>query len=110
MLGKEQHLPGNTAMTYEVILLNSDIRGPMIGAFRLGLVYDGEQQAELEYHWDETRFTAVFHGHAPGLPVPAHPSILLQKPIAAIYALKTDEHALPTDVFRVHRVTIDIDS
>lgn len=97
-------------MTYEITLLNSDIRGPAAGAFRLGLVHDEALQAELEYHWDETHFAAIFHGHAPSLPVPAHPSLLLQKPIAAMQDLKTEDTALPTDVFLNHRVTIDIDS
>jgi len=97
-----------TNMTYEIKLLNADIRSPMDGEFRLGLVYEGEQKAELEYHWDATQFTAVFHGHAPSLPVPAHPTILIQKPIAAMLALKTEDHKLPTDVFMDHCVTIDL--
>lgn len=95
-------------MTYEIVLLSADIRDPMSGEFRLGLVYEGEQKAELEYHWNETQFTAVFHGHASSLPVPAHPTILIQKPIAAMLTLKTKEHTLPTDVFMDHRVTIDL--
>ena len=62
----------------------------------------------MEYRWDETRFTAIFHGYAPGLPVPAHPTVLLHKPMAAIRALMTDAHRVPTDVFRDHRVSIDL--
>ncbi len=95
-------------MTYEITLLSTDIRDVMDGEFRLGLNYEGTQHAELEYHWDATQFTAVFHGHAPSLPVPAHPSTLIQRPIAAMLALKTENHALPTDVFKDHSVTIDL--
>jgi len=95
-------------MTYEITLLEADIRNPMDGNMRLGLVYEGEQKAELEYHWDDTRFTAVFHGHAPSLPVPAHPTILLQAPIASLYALKTDAHRLITDVFQDHQIIINL--
>lgn len=98
----------DTELTYEITLLNADIRGPMNGEFRLGLVYEGEQKAELEYHWNDNQFTAVFHGHAPSLPVPAHPTIFIQKTIAAMWALKTEDHALPTDVFKDHCVTIDL--
>lgn len=95
-------------MTYEITLLEADIREPMNGNMRLGLVHEGEQKAELEYHWDDSQFTAVFHGNAPALPIPAHPTALLQKPIAAIYALKTDAHRLPTDVFKDHQISIDL--
>lgn len=93
-------------MTYEITLIDSDIRDAMDGEFRLGLVYDGEQKAELEYHWDATKFTAVFRGHAPGLPIPTHPTTLIQKSIAAMLALKTENHNFPTDVFKDHCVTI----
>lgn len=95
-------------MTYKITLLEADIRDPMKGNMRLGLVHEGEQKAELEYRWDDSEFVAVFHGNAPGLPVPAHPTVLLQKPIAAIYALKSDAHRLPTDVFKDHEVSIDV--
>lgn len=95
-------------MTYEVTLIDSDIRDAMDGEFRLGLIYDGEQKAELEYRWDATQFTAVFHGHAPSLPIPAHPTTLIQKPIAAMLALKTKNHNFLTDVFKDHCVTIDL--
>lgn len=94
-------------MTYEITLLEADIRNPMDGNMRLGLVYEGEQKAELEYNWDDTHFTAIFHGHAPSLPVPAHPTALLQKPIATIYSLKTDEHLLITDVFKDHQIKVN---
>jgi len=97
-------------MTYEITLLSADIRDPMDGEFRLGLVYEGDQKAELEYRWDATHFTAVFHGHAPSLPVPAHPTVLIQKPIAAMLALKTKDDALPTDVFMEHCITIDLNT
>lgn len=94
-------------MTYEITLLEADISGPLNGNMRLGLIYEGEQKAELEYSWDDTQFTAVFHGLAPTLPIPAHPTTLLQKPIAAIFALKTDAHRLPTDVFKDYQISID---
>lgn len=97
-------------MTYELTLLNTDIRNPMDGEFRLGLIHEGEQIAALEYHWDATKFTAVFHGHAPSLPVSAHPTVLLQKTIAAMLALKTEGHALLTDIFLDRRVTIDLNN
>lgn len=95
-------------MTYEITLLEADIKGPAAGKMRFGLVHEGEQKAELEYRWDDTQFTAVYHGNAPSLPVPAHPVTLLQRPIAAIHALKTDAHRFPTDVFQDHQVTIDL--
>ncbi len=95
-------------MTYEITLLEADISGPMNGIMRLGLVHEGKQKAELAYNWDADQFTAVFHGNAPTLPVPAHPMVLLQKPIAEIYALKTDAHRLPTDVFKDHQISIDL--
>lgn len=95
-------------MTYEITLLEAEISDPMNGAMRLGLVHEGEKKAELEYQWDASKFTAVFHGNAPSLPEPAHPTVLLQKPIAAIQALKIDEHRLPTDVFKDHCVFINL--
>ena len=95
-------------MTYEITLLEADIRAPMDGNMRLGLVYKNDLKAELEYHWDDKQFTAVFHGHAPSLPVPGHPTTFLQLPIAAIQALKTDAHQYPTDVFKDHHVTIEL--
>ena len=94
-------------MTYEITLLEADIRDPMDGNMTLGLSHNGEQKAKLEYVWDAGKFLAVFHGHAPGLPGPAHPTVLLQRPIAALYALKTDDHRLITDVFRDHKITIE---
>lgn len=94
-------------MTYEITLKEADIRDPMNGNMRLVLEHEGENMAELEYNWDSTKFSAIFHGHAPSLPVPAHPTALLQKPISAIYALKTEAHRLPTDVFKDHQVFIE---
>ncbi|MBV1868999.1 MAG: hypothetical protein KUG69_14010 [Marinosulfonomonas sp.] len=95
-------------MTYKITLLEADIRDPMDGTMSLGLSHKGEQKATLEYTWDAGKFSAVFHGHAPGLPVPAHPTVLLQRPIAALYALKTDAHRLITDVFQDHQITIEL--
>lgn len=94
--------------TYDLTLLEADIRNPMDGSMTLGLIYEGERKAKMEYRWDAEAFTAVFHGNAPSLPFPAHPTELLQRPIAALYALKTDAHRLITDVFQDHPVTIDL--
>lgn len=95
-------------MTYEIALIEADIAGAMQGKMRLGLDYGGNRKAELAYEWDETHFTAKFIGNARNLPVPAHPVVLLSKPITAMYSLKTEHHRLPTDVFRDHLVTIEI--
>ncbi len=95
-------------MTYQITLLEQEINGPLDGNMRLGLVHSGEQKAELEYRWDGTQFMAVFHGIANELPVPAHPVALLEKSITTMYALMTDAHRLPTDVFQDHQVSIDI--
>lgn len=94
-------------MTYRITLIEADIRDPMDGTMLLGLNYEGEQKATLEYSWDAKKFTAVFHGHAPSLPVPAHPTTLLQAPIAELYAHKTDAHRLITDVFQDHQIIIN---
>ena len=97
-------------MTYEVTLIDADIRSPMDGEMRLGLKHQENLVAELEYQWDDSKFTATFHGHAPSLPVPAHPTLLIEQPIAAIGQLKTDAHWLPSDVFLDNRVFITIES
>lgn len=96
-------------MTYQITLIEADIASAMQGRMSLGLDYAGARKAELAYEWDETHFTAKFVGNAPSLPVPAHPVVLLSKPITAMYALKTEHHRLPTDVFRDHLVTIEIE-
>lgn len=95
-------------MTYEIALLEADIRNAMDGNMLLALRHAGEQRATLEYHWTAEKFTAVFHGHAPSLPAPAHPTYLLHKPIAALRALKTDAHQRIVDVFLDHPVTFEI--
>ncbi len=95
-------------MTYEITLLAADIRDPMDGSMVLGLNYEGKQQAKLAYEWDSEKFSAVFHGHAPSLPVPAHPAVLLNEPIVALYALKTKDHQMITDVFQDHQVIIHL--
>lgn len=95
-------------MHYEIALMEADIRDAMLGSMRLGLMFGGECKAELEYRWDDKTFTATFHGHAPSLPQPAHPTQLLRDPIAAIQALKTRPEQLPTDIFRNHAVSIEI--
>jgi len=91
-------------MTYEVTLISADIRSPMDGEMRLGLEYEGARTAEIEYHWDDKQFTAVFYGHAPSMPAPAHPTLFIERPITAINKLKTDKHKLPSDVFTDNRV------
>lgn len=95
-------------MTYEVILINADIRDPLDGEMRLGLKHDGKVSSEIEYRWDDSQFTATFHGHAPSMPVPAHPTFFIERPIAAVLALKTSEHLFPSDVFADNRVFIKI--
>jgi hypothetical protein len=95
-------------MTYAVTLIEADIADAMHGKMRFGLNHEGDRKAELTYDWDETHFTATFIGHAPSLPVPAHPVVLLSRPIAAINALKTDPAQLPSEVFKDHLVTIEV--
>ncbi|WP_298259847.1 hypothetical protein [uncultured Litoreibacter sp.] len=97
-------------MTYEVTLINADIRDPMDGEMRLGLTYDGKTVCEVAYKWDDARFSAVFHGHAPTLPVPAHPATLIERPIAAIQAVRSEKHTRPSDVFADHRVFISLNT
>ena len=93
-------------MTYEVTLMSADIRNPMDGEMRLGLEHNGAHAAEVEYRWDAKQFTAIFHGHAPSMPTPAHPTVFIEHPIAAINKLKTAEHRFPSDVFNDNRVFI----
>lgn len=95
-------------MIYGIALVEANITGPMKGRMRLGLDHEGERKADLAYEWDDSHFTATFIGNAPSLPAPAHPTVFLSKPIAAIYALKKEHHRLPTDVFNDHIVTIEI--
>lgn len=96
-------------MTYEVTLIDADIRDAMDGQMRLGLKYEENLVAEIEYQWDASKFVATFHGHAPSLPVPAHPTLLIEQPIAAIGLLKTSAHRFPSDVFQDNRVFITIE-
>jgi len=96
-------------MTYEVTLINADIRNAMDGQMRLGLKHAEKLVAEVEYQWDASKFVATFHGHAPTLPVPAHPTLLIEQPIAAIGQLKTPTHQFPSDVFQDNRVFITIE-
>lgn len=95
-------------MTYEVTLISADIRSPLDGEMRLALEHNGTRAAEIEYRWDETQFTAIFHGHAPSMPTPAHPTVFIEQPIAAINKLKTAEHKFPCDVFNDNRVFMTI--
>lgn len=93
-------------MTYEVTLISADIRSPAEGEMRLGLEHHGTLAAEVEYHWNDQLFTAVFHGHAQTMPAPAHPTEFIERPITALNKLKTDKHRLPSDVFTDNRVYI----
>jgi len=97
-------------MTYEVTLIDADIRDAMDGQMRIGLKHQEKLVAEVEYQWDASRFTATFHGHAPSLPVPAHPTRLIEQPIAAIGQLKAPAHRFPSDVFQDNRVFITIEN
>ena len=96
-------------MQYEVTLISANIRNPMDGEMRLGLEHDGKGVAEIEYHWDDKQFTAVFHGHAPSMPIPAHPVQFIERPIAAINSIKTEKHRLPSDVFKDNRIYMTIE-
>lgn len=93
-------------MTYEVILLDANIKDVMDGQMRLGLKHEDAVVAEVEYSWDATQFTATFHGHAPSLPEPMHPTQLIAKPIVAINDMKTAAHKFPSDVLKGHRIFI----
>ena len=93
-------------MAYEVILLGANIKHTMDGQMRLGLKHENAVVAEVDYSWDATQFTATFHGHAPSLPEPMHPTQLIAKPIVAINKVKTAAHKFPSDVLKDHRVFI----
>lgn len=95
-------------MNYDITLIEAQIAGPTHGTMRLGLDHEGDRKADLVYKWDESHFTATFVGNAGNLPRHAHPVVLLSKPIAAIYALKSDHHRLLTNVFKDHLVAIEI--
>jgi hypothetical protein len=95
-------------MTYAITLIEADIVDAKHGKMRFGLDHEGDRKAELAYDWDESHFTATFIGNAPSLPVPAHPVVLLSKPITTMYSLKADHHRLLTDVFKDHLVTIEV--
>lgn len=97
-------------MTYEVTLIDADIRDPMDGEMRVSLTHNGKTACEIAYKWDDESFSAVFHGHAPTLPVPAHPATLIERPIAAIRSLRSEKHKRPSDVFADHRVFISLDT
>lgn len=93
-------------MAYEVILLGADIKHVMNGQMQLGLKHADVVVAEIDYSWDAQKFTATFHGHAPSLPEPMHPTQLIARPIVAINELKTTLHKSPSDVFGDHRIFI----
>ena len=95
-------------MTYEVTLLTADIRDPLNGEMNLGLEHNGNQAAEVHYRWTKEEFTATFVGLAPAMPVPAHPTEFIARPIAAIRALMTPAHRFPSEVFQDNRVSIDL--
>ena len=95
-------------MTYEITLLSADIQGAQKGEMNLGLVHKGTQLAEVQYRWTDADFTAKFVGLASAMPVPAHPTEFISRPIAAIRALMTPEHRVPSDVFGDNRVHIHL--
>ncbi|AWZ01398.1 hypothetical protein RHODOSMS8_01864 [Rhodobiaceae bacterium] len=95
-------------MDYEVTLIDADIEGPMKGEMRLALTKNGEEQARVEYGWTEADFKARFVGHAASLSVPAHPTVFMSAPIMAIQELTAAPGDLPTDVFKNHKVFIDV--
>lgn len=91
-------------MAYEVILISADIRSLLDGDMRLGLEHNGVLAAEIEYHWNEEHFTATFRGHAPSMPIGGHPTMFIERPIAAVNKLKTEKHRFSSDVFTDNRV------
>jgi len=95
-------------MTYEITLLSADTQGAQKGEMNLGLIHEGTQRAEVQYRWSDADFTAKFVGLASAMPVPAHPTEFIARPIAAIRALMTPEHHVPCDVFGDNRVHIRI--
>lgn len=91
-------------MTYEITLISAEIHSPLLGKMRLGLKQGGARAAEVEYQWDDKQFAAIFHGHAPSMPAPAHPTVFIERAIAAINKMKTENHRLPSDVFTDNRI------
>ncbi len=97
-------------MTYDVKLIDANIEHAMKGEMRLGITQNGQLEAMVEYDWTGDYFNARFVGHAPTMPEPAHPTAFLFRPIEAIQALKTQKHQLPTDVFKDHKVSFNVNA
>ena len=97
-------------MTYEITLLSADIQGPHKGEMNLGLVHEGTLSAEVQYHWTNDHFIAKFVGLASDMPMPAHPTEFMARPITAIRALMTPQHKFPSEVFQDNRVSIEIET
>ncbi|RED53469.1 hypothetical protein [Aestuariispira insulae] len=95
-------------MKYDVSLIDAQIEHAMKGKMRLGICMDGREAAQVSYDWNDEHFTARFIGHAPSMPVPAHPIAFVAKPLEAIQAMKTERHKLPTDVFYDHQVSFNL--
>lgn len=91
---------------YEVRLASSNIESPTCGSMRFHIVQDDNTCAEVEYSWDDTKFSATFHGTAAKMPTPMHPVEFIARPIEKLLSLKTDDHKKPTDVFADHQVFI----
>lgn len=95
-------------MTYQVTLLQADIRAPLDGEMSFGLEHDGKEAAQLHYSWDSSHFTARFEGLATEMPEPAHPMAFLGEAIKRINSLKATPDASPTSVFDTQIVDLDI--
>ena len=96
-------------MEYEVKLKSADIRTPLDGEMSLGLEVEAVEKASIDYSWSAEHFTARFNGLAQAMPTPAHPAVFISRPIEALNALKTEQHTLPSDVFKNNLVTFTVD-
>lgn len=96
-------------MPYNLKLKSANIEQPLKGNMTLGIDYNDLEVAAVEYEWTDTYFNARFLGHAPSLPIPAHPTAFIRKPIEEIMKLKAEHHRLPSDVFTDHQISIEVD-
>ena len=58
-MSRQQQI-GHQTMTYQITLIKADIRNPMDGTMLLGLNYEDEQKATLEYSWDAENSSSSF--------------------------------------------------
>lgn len=96
--------------SYELTLIEADLRDASSGKMCLGLIHSGTTVAQMSYDWDPSTFHATFHGNAPTLPEPAHPTVFLHQALSEIRALQSEEAPRPTDVFSNHKVFLTLHS